>query len=67
MHVRGGDAWNEYRPTLLKVVGANQSADGSWKGSDNEGRYYGANYCTAMAILALTVDGYRPLPEKPKD
>ena len=39
----------------------NQNSNGSWYGNDAEGRMYGANYCTAMSVLAMTVE-YRYLP-----
>ena len=38
-----------------------QSSSGSWLGSGVSDSAYGVNYCTAMAVLALTVE-YRYLP-----
>jgi hypothetical protein len=53
----GNNYWSYFRPQLHKVLLDNQRANGSWIGSDG----FGANYGTAMAVLALTVE-YRYLP-----
>jgi hypothetical protein len=53
----GNNYWSYFRPQLHKVLLENQGSNGSWVGSDG----YGANYGTAMAVLALTVE-YRYLP-----
>ena len=55
----GGNYWSTYRTRLHQVLLRRQASSGSWLG-DYDGRY-GANYCTAMAVLALTVE-YRFLP-----
>jgi hypothetical protein len=55
----GGNHWSAYRARLHQVLLRHQSSSGSWLG-DTEG-IYGPNYCTAMAVLALTVE-YRYLP-----
>lgn len=55
----GGNYWTAYRTRLHQVLLGYQTSTGSWLG-DYDGRY-GANYCTAMAVLALTVE-YRFLP-----
>jgi hypothetical protein len=55
----GGNYWSAYRTRLHQVLLRYQDAGGSWLG-DYDGRY-GATYCTAMAVLALTVE-YRFLP-----
>ena len=55
----GGNYWSAYRTKLHQVLLRYQSSAGSWMG-DYDGRY-GASYCTAMAVLALTVE-YRFLP-----
>lgn len=55
----GGNYWTTYRTRLHKLLLDNQSSSGSWSGGNDA--IYGANYCTAMAILALTVE-YRFLP-----
>ena len=51
--------WKFYRPRLHESLLPHQSSSGSWLGS-GDGRY-GPNYCTAMGVLALTVE-YRFLP-----
>ncbi len=66
----GDNYWNFYRPQLHEALLRNQQANGSWQGGDQDA-HYGPNYCTAMAILALTVE-YRFLPiyqraEEPAD
>jgi hypothetical protein len=53
----GNNYWSYFRPQLHKVLLDNQRSNGSWVGNDG----YGANYGTAMAVLALTVE-YRYLP-----
>lgn len=67
----GDNYWSYYRPQLHDVLLRNQSDNGCWISPDQEGRLYGPNYCTAMAVLALTVE-YRFLPiyqrgEEPMD
>jgi hypothetical protein len=57
----GGNYWSIYRPDLYKVLLDNQNPNGSWLGADGASSIYGANYCTAMGVLALTVE-YRLLP-----
>jgi hypothetical protein len=57
----GDNYWSFYRPMLHQVLLTNQKSNGSWQGDDGEGRQQGPSYCTAMAILALTVE-YRFLP-----
>jgi hypothetical protein len=58
----GGNYWLAYRPKLhdllLRQAGPNQ--DGAWGGRGGDSGY-GSAYCTAMAVLALTVE-YRFLP-----
>lgn len=67
----GDNYWTSFRPKLHEVLFANQADNGCWSASQNEGRTYGPSYCTAMAVLALTVE-YRYLPiyqrgEEPAD
>lgn len=67
----GDNFWSHFRPQLHDVLLRNQSDNGSWYSPDPEGRTYGPTYCTAMAVLALTVE-YRYLPiyqrgEEPTD
>jgi hypothetical protein len=53
----GKNYWTFFRPHLHKVLLDHQGDNGSWVGHDG----YGANYGSAMAVLALTVE-YRFLP-----
>jgi hypothetical protein len=55
----GGNYWTAYRTNMHRVLLANQGDTGSWLTSSDSA--FGPNYCTAMAILALTVE-YRFLP-----
>ena len=63
----GGDYWTWYRnkylhPLLLAERGnAVQKPGGFWEGVSGDDRQAGVNYCTAMAVLSLTVE-YRFLP-----
>ncbi len=59
----GDGFWKDYRPILhtLLLQELPQRANGSWRGRGWDDRSFGPNYCTAMAILALTVE-YRFLP-----
>jgi prenyltransferase beta subunit len=61
----GGKYWNWYREylhsLLLHPQAHAQKADGSWTGVSADDHNAGVNYCTAMAVLALTVE-YRFLP-----
>jgi Prenyltransferase and squalene oxidase repeat len=59
----GHNYWNAYRPRLHEALLRNQKSNGSWVGDprfDRESNF-GPNYCTSMAVLALTVE-YRFLP-----
>lgn len=60
----GGNYWTTYRANLHRVLLRNQGDTGSWLGSSDGA--YGPNYCTAMAVLALTVE-YRFLPIYQRD
>lgn len=55
------DYWKTFRPMLHKELLTNQKPEGNWHGADASSSGYGENYCTAMAVLALTVE-YRYLP-----
>ena len=48
-------------PKLVAILLAHQGKDGSWLSDDAHDRTGGRNYCTAMAVLGLTVQ-YRYLP-----
>lgn len=61
MYKRGGDDWKNARPMLFQELLANQSADGSWQSGNGQENPWGRNYCTAMSILALSVE-YEYLP-----
>lgn len=56
----GGNYWNAFRTRMHFVLLQNQSTNGAWL-SQREDVHFGMNYCTAMAVLALTVE-YRFLP-----
>jgi hypothetical protein len=58
----GGNYWDFYRPRLRAVLLDHQQPGGGWVGTDN----IGPTYCTAMAVLALTVE-YRLLPIYQRD
>ncbi len=61
----GGDWWKWYRQylhaILLNPEGNRQQPGGYWNGVSGDDTMAGVNYCTAMAVLALTVE-YRFLP-----
>ena len=50
-----------YYPKLVKMLLEHQDKNGSWLSDDGNDRSAGREYCTAMAVLALTVE-YRYLP-----
>lgn len=56
----GDNYWSVFKPKMHEVLLRNQKANGSWLG-DGYDASFGPNYCTAMAVLALTVE-YRYLP-----
>jgi hypothetical protein len=56
----GGNYWTTYRSNLHRILLRNQGKTGSWLGEGTDSMY-GPNYCTALAVLALTVE-YRLLP-----
>jgi hypothetical protein len=58
----GGNYWEFYRPRLHQVLAEHQQGNGGWVGSESTG----PTYCTAMAVLALTVE-YRFLPIYQRD
>ena len=65
----GENYWKVYSSRLHQLMLRHQGATGSWQGGSESA--YGPNYCTSMAVLALTVE-YRYLPiyqrgEEPKD
>jgi hypothetical protein len=56
----GGNYWAAYRPRMREALLGNQRPNGCWSGGDSDSTF-GQPYCTAMAVLALTVE-YRLLP-----
>lgn len=61
MFQMGDKYFLSYYPKLVSILLAHQGKDGSWLSDDAHDRTGGRNYCTAMAVLALTVE-YRYLP-----
>jgi hypothetical protein len=57
----GGNYWTVFRPRLQDVLLGMQQRGGYWEGDSSDAAQGGRAYCTAMAILALTVE-YRFLP-----
>jgi hypothetical protein len=57
----GGNYWTVFRPKLHDVLLGLQRPGGFWDGNSGDAAQGGRAYCTAMAILALTVE-YRFLP-----
>ncbi len=57
----GDEAFRAYQSQLVPVLLEHQEANGSWLSTDGNDRSGGREYCTAMAVLALTVE-YRYLP-----
>jgi hypothetical protein len=55
----GDSYWQAYRQRLHRVLLRHQRINGSWQGGTES--QFGPNYCTALAVLALTVE-YRYLP-----
>jgi hypothetical protein len=53
----GGRAWHDYRDAMHKALLPKQGESGGWFGADAVGQVYGYSYTTAMAVLALTVEG----------
>jgi hypothetical protein len=56
----GDNYWTFFREKLHEAILKNQNANGSWLGASYDASF-GPNYCTAMSVLALTVE-YRFLP-----
>ena len=61
MFQMGDKYFLSYYPKLVPILLEHQDKDGSWLSGDGNDRTGGRNYCTAMAVLALTVE-YRYLP-----
>jgi hypothetical protein len=54
-----GNYWKEFKPLMHKHLLAAQDKSGAWKGDRIEERSFGPNYCTSMAVLALTAERSR--------
>jgi prenyltransferase beta subunit len=62
MYQLGDNYWKVYRPRLHQELLRRQRANGSWEGE------VASSYCTAMAVLALTVDyGFLPIYQRGED
>ena len=55
MHKRGGDTAREARDRVEAALLGHQEPDGSWAGADGSENGQGKVYCTAMALLSLSV------------
>jgi len=62
----GDNYWTTFRTRLHDQLLNNQNAGGSWSGIISDDLTFGRNYCTSMAVLALTVE-YRFLPIYQRD
>jgi hypothetical protein len=62
----GDNYWNTFREKLHEQLLGTQNDNGSWTGRMSDDIQFGANYCTSMAVLALTVE-YRFLPIYQRD
>ena len=62
----GDNYWNSFRTKLHDQLLPNQNSSGSWSGRISDDYTFGPNYCTSMAVLALTVE-YRFLPIYQRD
>jgi hypothetical protein len=58
-HPDHSNVWTVYRSALHRAMLRHQKGNGSWQGGSEA--VYGPNFCTALAILSLTVE-YRYLP-----
>jgi hypothetical protein len=62
MYQLGDNYWNAYRPQLHDALLRRQRDNGSWDGE------VAPAYCTAMSVLALTVDyGFLPIYQRGED
>ena len=61
MQKRGGEFAKIAQLNAEKILLAKQNPEGSWYGSDGQERVAGKVYCTALAVLSLSVK-YHYLP-----
>jgi hypothetical protein len=61
MYQRGGEHAETARRLVQEMLLPKQAADGSWLAENGEERNHGGVYCTAMAVLSLSVK-YHFLP-----
>lgn len=61
MFQMGGKFWSEFYPTMSRTIVKAQRDDGSWSMQAGKDVGYGAQYMTALTILALTPP-YQTLP-----
>ncbi len=55
MNKRGGDAARDSRQQVEQLLLTHQQPDGSWAGADGSESGQGRVYCTALALLSLSV------------
>jgi hypothetical protein len=59
---RGGEAAREGRARVEGLLLPRQQADGAWDGADASESGHGRVYCTALALLSLSVrHAYLPI------
>ena len=61
MFQMGGEYWDRFYPKLVASILAAQRPDGSWRPAETRESQFGAEYMTAMTVLALTPP-YQMLP-----
>jgi len=57
----GGDQWARSKQHMIPLLLNLQTEDGSWTGRNGQERGLGTTYCTALSVLALSVE-YQFLP-----
>lgn len=62
----GDNYWNSFRTKLHDQLLPSQGSNGAWSGRASDDLTAGPNYCTSMAVLALSVE-YRFLPIYQRD